>query len=585
MNKALLLLIVSSLLAVFGAGIWRRTQMAIAPPIYDPISYYCKSEFVWHALARGDLHGVLNGPMAPRPPGTALILYPFGFSASIRGFLFRSVLAPILIWTLTLSIPVIAQVRSRRDALLGSALIVGLISMPLFYHFELNETFSQIYNVINQWGMVDCLEGAVGALAISLLCFGIKNGYKISCAAGWFVGAFSLFIKPSGLLIMMALVGITAVELSVLFFENRSDRRTLLRLATSIYFIGFCIFGFALWLAFDSDYLSRAVIEKAVKASQFVLVRNQGRELLTMLALFVVPVIGWWCFCPGLFYSGLLAVETFESIARRRWNAVAVRFAVAGAILVSAICWWDLLAGQDPRYLFPFILLVIAWFTPEIFQRIRKFPHPAQGAVVAYCVVPALVLGGLLWSKQPPMIFQQLMGINLSTGGHGSEVSQGQWLLAESERLGRPLNLYSLGEFGAGVVEMEDWVQSIEKQNAPHRFIVNRPLNWVDPPGLRADELTQSDFLLIENIRPAGSGEESLISSWPEEVERFKQFAYSRRGLEANGLTLVSDGPVKLLQVADNHKFREALYLWAKSIQWKDDFPARNKTFLAAFPK
>jgi hypothetical protein len=33
-------------------------------------------------------------------------------------------------------------------------------------------------------------------------------------------------------------------------------------------------------------------------------------------------------------------------------------------------------------------------------------------------------------------------------------VSQGKWLLAESERLRRPLNLYSLGKYGEGVVEM-----------------------------------------------------------------------------------------------------------------------------------
>jgi hypothetical protein len=121
MSKALLILIVSMFLVLIGAGIWKRTHMAVAPPIYDPIGYYCRAELVWSAIEKGDLHGILNGPMSIRPPGTALILYPFGFRASVHSFLFRSVLAPILIWAIALSIPIATRVSCWWDALLGSA--------------------------------------------------------------------------------------------------------------------------------------------------------------------------------------------------------------------------------------------------------------------------------------------------------------------------------------------------------------------------------------------------------------------------------------------------------------------------------
>jgi hypothetical protein len=584
MSKFSLILIVSSILALFGGGIWRRAHMAIAPPIHDPISYDCKAEFVWRALAKGDLHGVLNGPMAPRPPGAALVLYPFGFRASIRSFLFRSVFAPLLIWAIALCIPILRLLKGRGDALLGSALVGGLMTLPLFYHFELNDAFLKAYNVVNQWGMVDALEGAIAALAISLLCFGIANRTKIWCAVAWLVCAFTLFIKPSGLLLMMTLVGIAAVEFVILILENPSHRSAILKLAGFVYAIGFCIFAVVLWLAFSSDYLSREVIARAVKASQFLLIRNEGQELFAMLALFVVPVVGWWWLCPGLFYTGLVIAETAQSLAKRQRYVLGVRLAAAGAILVAAVSWWILLAGQDPRYLFPFILMIIAWFIPEVFQRIRQYGPPARGAVIAYCLAPTFLLAGLLWSKQPPMIFQQLMGINLSAGGYAAEVNQGRWLLAESGRLGRPLNLYSLGNLGAGVVEMMDWVQSIEHQNAPHKLLVSRPLNWVDSPGLRANELVLTDFILLEDVQPLGSPGTQLISSWPQEVECFKQFAYSTRGADKNGLELVSDGPVKLLRVADRLKFSEALYTWANSIHWTNDFRDRNKAFMQKSP-
>ena len=217
---------------------------------------------------------------------------------------------------------------------------------------------------------------------------------------------------------------------------------------------------------------------------------------------------------------------------------------------------------------------------PLVFRRVCDYKPAARGAIVVYCFAPALLLGGMLWLRHPPIFMQRLMGVNLSTGGHATEVKQGKWLLAESARLAKPLNLYVLGNDGVGVVEMVDWVKSIEEKNSPHRFVVRRPVNWIDTPGLRVKELLQSDFVLLEDFRTQGTSAASAVSSWPEEVERFKEFAYSEHGAERNGLELVSDERVKILRVADVARFREALYDWANSIRWGDDFRERNKAFL-----
>jgi hypothetical protein len=61
-----------------------------------------------------------------------------------------------------------------------------------------------------------------------------------------------------------------------------------------------------------------------------------------------------------------------------------------------------------------------------------------------------------------------------SSGGYGSEVNQ--WLFAESERLARPLRVYSIGNYGVGAVEMVDWVKSIEKNNSPHKISLSEDL-------------------------------------------------------------------------------------------------------------
>lgn len=585
MSKTLLLVFVSIFIVLIAEGIWKRAQMAVAPPTNDPISYYSKAEFVWAALAKGDLRGILNGPISVRGPGAALVMYPFGFKASVHSFLFRSVFAPVLIWAIALIIPIAGQVRGWRDALLGSALIVGLSTMPVFYHFEINKAFLNAYHIGAEWGLVDSLEGAVGALAVSLLCFGIAHGSKIGCTIGWLVGVFSLFIKPVGLLIMMVLTAIATVELVILFFGSHSNRHAILKLMALVYFIGFCIFGVALWLAFGSDYMSSEVIAQSIRAQQIYITLFGGGELFRELALFVVPVIGRWWFCPGVIFVGLLVVEAVQSIAKRQPSAVGLRLATAGMILVFAVCWWIFLAGQQHRYLFPFLLMVIAWFVPEIFQRVLQFAPSAKGAVIGYCLTPAILLGGLLWSKEPPIIWQQLLGVNLSAGGHESEVNQGRWLLAESARLGRPINLYLVGGYDAGVVETVGWVKSLANKSAPPRFIVRRPIDWVATPGLRAEDLLQSDFFLLEDIQPKGPGKATAVLSAVDEVERFKQFAYLKQGVDQNGLELVSDGPVKLLHLADHRKFSVAFYTWANSIQWKNDFRERNKVFLEKLPE
>ena len=45
----------------------------------------------------------------------------------------------------------------------------------------------------------------------------------------------------------------------------------------------------------------------------------------------------------------------------------------------------------------------------------------AKGAVIGYYLAPAVLLSALLWSKEPPIAFQQLLGVNLSAGGYKSE--------------------------------------------------------------------------------------------------------------------------------------------------------------------
>ena len=180
------------------------------------------------------------------------------------------------------------------------------------------------------------------------------------------------------------------------------------------------------------------------------------------------------------------------------------------------------------------------------------------------------------------MSLQSAMGINLSTGQYAFEVQVGQQLLSEAERLGRPVNIYSLGHMRVGVVEMIDYVQSVESKDGSRKFKIGRPVNWIDMPGLRLQEIAQSDFLIMEDVRSPNASSTTMvsISDWREEVEQFKQLIYLHHDVDKNGLELLYDGSVKVLRVVNKERFADALHVWAESIRWENDFPERNTTFL-----
>ena len=53
MHRSIPFAIGALFLIFIGCGIYRKAQMAVAPPIYDPISYYIKAKVVWDALSKG----------------------------------------------------------------------------------------------------------------------------------------------------------------------------------------------------------------------------------------------------------------------------------------------------------------------------------------------------------------------------------------------------------------------------------------------------------------------------------------------------------------------------------------------------
>ena len=199
-------------LIVIGLGIRRQAYRAIAPPIYDPLGYIKKAKRSGRLLQGEALRGPRRPARLATPRMRALLL-----SVWIScGFPVLSLLvhffASHILWALSVYLALGKCERTLREYLLPVAWGVGLISLPMFYHFELSGVNESPF--IGQWGLQDCLLASMAALATIMTIIGARNRLFSLSVLGWSSAAYSLFIKPAGLLVMLSVAWVWFIEIS-----------------------------------------------------------------------------------------------------------------------------------------------------------------------------------------------------------------------------------------------------------------------------------------------------------------------------------------------------------------------------------
>jgi len=189
-------------LILIGAGIYQKTSRAIAPPIYDAMSYYQKAWALWRAAGTGKVFNPLNVEPVVRPPGVILLSGPHGFSPDFRWFFFRATLFPILLFSAACWVAAEDQRGSVSMRWLIASACAGLVAQPMFYHFEP----SAVDAVSTYWGSVDTFLASVSALAMALFLAGSRRLSLPLTAAGSTAAAFTLLIKPAALAVIPVLI-------------------------------------------------------------------------------------------------------------------------------------------------------------------------------------------------------------------------------------------------------------------------------------------------------------------------------------------------------------------------------------------
>ncbi len=523
-------------LGVVGIGLALAALAATEPPVWDSLSYVQKGFGWWSAIHRHDLVNPFNLPMTVRPPGTILMSYPFGWSYDYHWFYFRSLFIPVALLASAPFIAVWGPGQATRRTWLLAALALALAGMPILYQFQSNETLPLTAN----WGLVDGFIAGVSAFAAACVVRSARNR-SIPCAilaAG--AGAFTLWIKPTGL----ALMGLTGLAWLIFAaaavpYDERFRRFVLRSVIAAI-----VIFAAASALAFFSDYFSAANIEFGQRALDVLAAEYTGKVPLATFLSIVRASLGY--VFPVILLAGLLVA------ARRARHA-----AFAAAIVLGAGLWFWV--GQTDisqvRYFLPFATMAYILLIPALLTWLEGLR--SGGVIAAALAAPALVTTLLLFTGAPTPL-QRALGINLHVSDYAAENKQAQALLDDLLAAGQKTSFVYLAGTGAPFRNLQAVWDFTRLTRADMPAVIPMiPTDWQRLSTVRVEDLLRCDYIGVLTATDSSALGVRDVADFPALIRLFNAW-FARLGPE-DGVTLVSETRVRLLRVTDRARFEAAV--------------------------
>jgi hypothetical protein len=565
------------LLAVAG-GVYRKSSQAVAPPIYDAMQYYAKAALVWQALGTGKLVNPLNVAPTERPPGVIVLSGPTGFSPDFRAFFFRATFFPIILFIAACWLVAHERLRDPRAGWLIASACAALVALPMFYHFER----SDILPVPASWGLVDGFLAGVASMATALLLLGARRQSLAVTAGGALTGAFTLIIKPSALFVIPVILWAWFIELLIVHWPVRRAWRQDSRFRA--YALGSCstillVVGLMTFVCFRSRYLSNDTLSFFANSQRILREMYRGTSLAKLILPQVHPWLGWhWVILWGVIVA-LALVGAVVRGARLRMETEDVRFFAALVAFGGGVIWWIWVAGpSEVRYVLPFVLVFIVITLPGILLRVASLPTWARCPWCVAMVAPAVLLTLLLWTDQPAIFLQRLLGVGLATGQFREEVRIGSSVVDEAQTLKRDLTVY--------VTETDGSQAVVEAVGAYHHLIAPKdkffrtlcPIDWRRPPLIRRHDLLSADYVLF---RPIDDAKEMRRWAVAERIDGFEAETRAIRAWltgagTADGLEVTYSGSLRLVKIVDLGAADRSFGLFVGQHRWRNLFSSEN---------
>lgn len=572
-------LLVMIWLLYLGITIWQHALHSVQPPLYDPLGYMQKAMHFWQALERGELFNPLNLEPMSRPPGTILMSYPFGFTPDFHGFHFRSVFLPILCMVAAVY-TVAGKTRERTSGWWVAAIALLCSSLPMFYHFDWVEGLHSP----TRWGLVDNFQAGIAAMGTAATVRSLMTRSLLWLLFGALLAAFTLLIKPSGLMIM-ALIGLIWIMFVALEWfraskhkhHDSSLRAYVFKGGSSILIIYICITALCVF----SGYLSMsnfAYAQQALKVMRDML-QLPFQQILLLFHHSSGEVLPLW-----VLWVGVLFMYRFLTVREGNKPPVGVLGLLVGSLFVWSLGTWYWLVvqagGSQIRYFYPFMLMGVVCMIPSALFIWPQVNRIIRKILMVICFLPALNIGGLLAAGDSPSItWQKIAGVSISVGADREEVRQAYTFLHELRKVKKDAIVYSFSN-GVPSFIFENvgmYEEIIHPELSVFHLVI--PLDWVRGFGVRVDEILSCDYILIRKV---GSSDASGLLA----VKKLDSFGAESLAFEIwlstlntqSGVETVSDGQVlRLLRIVDRNALNHAIDTFVSARSWRPEFLAANR--------
>jgi len=564
--------------------IWQHVAHSVQPPLYDPLSYIQKAMNFWRAVEQGVFANPLNIEPTTRPPGTILLTYPFGFTLDIRGFLFRSVFVGI--FCVVLAVYIAAGLDQARKAGWSVAAIALLLSaLPMFYHFDTVEANLTIY----RWAMVDGFQAGIAALAAATM---IRS--LVSRSQGWLfcsalLAAFTLLVKPSGLMVMLLLAATWMLAISFEWWQAGRLQSDGPRVPD--YLRGYLLSGvvnFSLvyvsvgLLCVFSGYLSQsnfAYARQALVVMREVLAMSAVTLFLALHQSLGEALMVWLAGTAALFIAGRAAITERRDTDSRRALGL-----LAGSLFILCLGAWYWLVvqagGKEVRYFFPFLLMGAICMVPAAQTVWSQANRQLRALILALCWLPALNIAGLLAAgDNPPNWWQELTGVSVTVGVNREEVEQATEFLEDIRKTKRSVDLYSFsGSVVTGVFECVGMYEALVRPELAS-FHPTLPFDWARGFAIRIADLNAREYILIGKPKDADATvllNTRTLGTFELEQTAFEAWLWTLNPM--SGVEIASDGrALRLLRVSDRGAFEQAIQGFVADRLWRPEFIEANK--------
>lgn len=492
-----------------------------------------------------------------------LVSYPLGYVSDPRGFFFRSLFLPLLVWMAAILLILWPHGKpgtpGDRWRPYTGALLFG--PLPAFFQFE-SPAFRE------GWGQMDLFLGSLAALAIAALDRGVRLRARGWVAAGICMASSSLLVKPAGgWVIVGATMYLLLAEAARYGQDNREGRGyNPYPLASGLITLWLVGGGIAI-LCLQTPYLDPLYRAPAEAALPGLPSRWEGLWTLTGPAWLVLAAGRW------RMRRSQTAVRR-DGLRFRIWFSV---IALAGGMAYAAMG-----AGRtaNASAWMPFVFMASVPLVGTLFPGFHESLASRGGKWV---LLTCLAVTGntllLLSIRNPPITWQRLSGVSLLVSDTDpAGVGLGRRLDDSLRKSGRMASVHVLGDSREERHFKAYGEYRIFQDSGTGGYTHTSVVNSGEPTHRLSEMVFQHRYILFRRVpgSPSVDPHDSGRAMGPLAEAQILEDFLSRLDV-GHGMKIVdSSGDLRLFWVASPQRFSAAFDSLLGGQRWSKVFRREN---------